>query len=344
MTTSIFLSSLAVVIAFLFFWAFRHLPSEEWQMIASVPTRRTEGGEWLGLNLTYYGFFNATACAFACAYVLLLMATLGVSWYLSFGIVAGGMLIALPAARFIARLIEGKRHTFTVAGASFVLMLLLPWLLSLLNLIGDPTLHVPARPALAAITIGYAFGESIGRLACISFGCCYGKLLVEKHTTLRKFSFVFSGATKKAAYESKLDGVCLIPIQAVTSIIYAGAGLAGSLLFLEAHWTAALIVTLTITQIWRIISEFFRADFRGGRLISAYQIMALAGLVYSIIILSLLPDDWAQAPDLTNGLRVFTDAWSLILLQMIWFAVFLYLGRSSVTGSILRFHVKADRI
>ncbi|HJZ80276.1 MAG TPA: hypothetical protein VKD91_08015, partial [Pyrinomonadaceae bacterium] len=88
MTTSIFLSSLAVVIAFLFFWAFRHLPSEEWQMIASVPTRRTEGGEWLGLNLTYYGFFNATACAFACAYVLLLMATLGVSWYLSFGIVA----------------------------------------------------------------------------------------------------------------------------------------------------------------------------------------------------------------------------------------------------------------
>ena len=344
MTTLIFLGSLALVIASLLFWGFRHLPSEEWQMIASVPRHRTAGGEWLGVNLTYYGFFNATACAFACAYVLLLMATVGVRWYTSFGVVACGMLIALPAARLIARLVEGKRHTFTVAGASFVLAILLPWLLYLLQLFGDQAVHIPSRPMLAAITIGYAFGESIGRLACISFGCCYGKSLLEKYTTLRRFSFVFMGATKKAAYESKLDGVCLIPIQAVTSIIYSLAGFAGSFLFLKARYAAALIVTLGTTQIWRFISEFFRADFRGGKRISAYQLMAIAALAYSLIILGWLPDDSPQAPDLISGLRVFTDGWSLILVQMIWFAVFFYLGRSSVTGSRLRFHVNPDRI
>ena len=344
MTTLIFLGSLAVVITALLFWGFRHLPSEEWQMIASVPKRRTEGGEWQGMNLTYYGFFNATACAFACAYVLLLMATVGVRWYVSFGVVACGILIALPAARLIAWLVEGKRHTFTVAGASLVLVILFPWLLHLTNLLGAGAVHIPERPMLAAITIGYAFGESIGRLACISFGCCYGKSLLEKDKTWSRFSFVFSGATKKAAYESKLDGVCLIPIQAVTSIIYALAGFAGSLLFLKARWTAALIVTLGITQIWRVISEFFRADFRGGQRISAYQIMAIAGLAYSLIIFAWLPDDSPQPPDLASGLRVFTDGWSLILVQMIWFAVFFYLGRSSVTGSRLRFHVNPDRI
>jgi len=344
MATLIFLGSLAVVIAAVFFWGFRHLPSEEWQMIASVPQQRTAGGDWQGMNLTYYGFFNATACAFACAYVLLLMATIGVRWYVSFGVVACGILIALPAAGLIARLVEGKRHTFTVAGASFVLVILLPWLLNLLNLFADDALHIPPRPMLAAIAIGYAFGESLGRLACISFGCCYGKSLVAKYTTLRRFSFVFRGATKKAAYESKLDGVCLIPIQAVTSIIYALAGFAGSLLFLRGRFAAALIVTLAITQIWRVISEFFRADFRGGQKISAYQVMAIASLAYSVIIFAWLPADSSQRADLLNGLRVFTDGWSLILLQMIWFAVFFYLGRSSVTGSRLRFHVNPDRI
>ena len=30
---------------------------------------------------------------------------------------------------------------------------------------------------LAALAIGYILGEGLGRLACLSFGCCYGKPL-----------------------------------------------------------------------------------------------------------------------------------------------------------------------
>jgi hypothetical protein len=33
---------------------------------------------------------------------------------------------------------------------------------------------MPIVPALAAVMIAYTFGEALGRLACISFGCCYG--------------------------------------------------------------------------------------------------------------------------------------------------------------------------
>jgi hypothetical protein len=35
-------------------------------MIASVPIRRGRDGEWQGVNLTYDGFFSATAITFAC--------------------------------------------------------------------------------------------------------------------------------------------------------------------------------------------------------------------------------------------------------------------------------------
>jgi hypothetical protein len=49
--------------------------------------------------------------------------------------------------------------------------------------------------------IAYAFGEGLGRLACISFGCCYGVALPEAHPLLRhmfdRWHFVFSGSMKK---------------------------------------------------------------------------------------------------------------------------------------------------
>ena len=57
----IFIASIAVIFASTFYWGFRHLPGEEWQMIAAVPIVKNRFGQWQGLNLTYYGFFNATA-------------------------------------------------------------------------------------------------------------------------------------------------------------------------------------------------------------------------------------------------------------------------------------------
>ncbi len=60
---------------------------------------------------------------------------------------------------------------------------------------------VPIIPALAAVMIAYAFGEGLGRLACISFGCCYGVALREAHPSRDVFSIAgtlfFSGSMKK---------------------------------------------------------------------------------------------------------------------------------------------------
>jgi len=346
----VFLSSIAGIIAAIFYWGFRNLPSERWQMIASVPIRKSEDGDWQGLNLTYYGFFNATAMAFSCLMVLILMSSIGVSAVATVSVMTAGLVIALPTARIVASVVERKRHTFTVGGAVFVVILVLPWLISLFNGAAAEWLGVflPPRPMLAAIVIAYTFGEALGRLACISFGCCYGRALTHLTPLLNKllsrFSFVFIGETKKASYEGNLNGKPLVPIQALTSIVFAITGMIGLLLFLEARWSAALIVPLATTQIWRVLSEFLRADFRGGGRISAYQVMAVLGLLYALMSLPWLRNPPVSAPNLSHGLRVFSNGWIIILLQILWLSIFLYLGRSSVTTSKVSFRVVTERI
>ena len=80
--------------------------------------------------------------------------------------------VALPAAGLVARVVERRRGTCTVAGAVFAAALFLPWTtLGVDVLLGSD--H--AVPVISAIAVAYPIGEGIGRLACISFGCCYGR-------------------------------------------------------------------------------------------------------------------------------------------------------------------------
>jgi hypothetical protein len=64
-------------------------------------------------------------------------------------------------------------------------------------------LGYPISPmgVMAAAAIAYAFGEGLGRLACISFGCCYGRPLHQCHPMvqpfLSRFCLTFTGHTKK---------------------------------------------------------------------------------------------------------------------------------------------------
>jgi hypothetical protein len=48
-----------------FTWAFRTLPHEKWQVIAAVPQAKETDSLRRALNLTYYGFFQATSNSLA---------------------------------------------------------------------------------------------------------------------------------------------------------------------------------------------------------------------------------------------------------------------------------------
>jgi len=254
------------------------------------------------------------------------------------------------AARFITRWVEKKQHTFSVGAASFVGLVVAPCLILLTNM----TLckwwmfHVPMIETLAAMMISYAFGEGVGRLACISFGCCYGKPLADCgpfiQKIFRRWNFVFWGRTKKIAYAQQLEGQAVVPIQALTAVLYTGAGMLSLYLFLKGFAAGALIMALLVTQNWRFVSEFLRADHRGHGRISKYQIMTLLAMVYTIMIVQLGGEPYLAAPNLIAGLRSLWNPGLIIFLVGLWGVAFVYTGKSSVTCSAIDIQIIGKNI
>ncbi|HSM73717.1 MAG TPA: prolipoprotein diacylglyceryl transferase family protein, partial [Desulfobacterales bacterium] len=207
--------------------------------------------------------------------------------------------------------------------------------------------ELPLAATLAALAIAYAVGEGVGRLACISFGCCYGKPLSRTHPLIRrlfgKCSFVFQGATKKIAFADGLDGQPVVPVQAVTAIVYCAAATIGLALFFGQWYRAAFLEVVVVTQLWRFFSEFLRADYRGAGRISKYQTMSLVAAGAAVPFALLCPPSVA-AVDILAGLRSLWRPGVLVFLQGLWLFAFFYTGRSQVTGARIHFHVLQDRI
>lgn len=349
MNNLIFVACVASVLGGLYFWAFKHLPHERWQVLGTIPLRKQTDGQWQGLNLTFYGLFNACAVTFALFLTLFLLVAAGFPLKAVVLTVCGLLMLCAPSAKWIARLVEKKKHTFTIGGAAFCGMVGSPLVLLALQPAASRffAMELPVMPFIAAMAIGYAFGEGCGRLACLSFGCCYGKPIDALPARLQRlaqpFSLVFYGNTKKAAYADGLCGRRVLAIQAITAVVYTLTGLIGLHLYLESHLRGAYLTCVLTTQIWRILSEFARADYRGGRKISAYQYMAgitaLSGVIYDFF----LP---AAAPEinLTQGLHILWNPAVLLSCQVLWMGIFLFTGRSKVTAARISLFVHSDRI
>lgn len=346
----IFIGALTVLYGALLWWSARRLPAEKWQIAAAIPVHKTKTGDWRGVNLTYYGVFSANALAGACLMFLVLIGALGIPFSQGFMFLAPLLSVCFPASRIFARWVEKKPATATVGGAYFAGILIAPWLAWFI-MVSFQGLLAPAfdvLPLLAALSISYVLGEGMGRLACISFGCCYG-LPLERCPAWARFlfrrrHFVFTGPMKKASYESGLLGKPLAPIQTVTSIVYGAAGLGGALLFLQGRFTAALLLTSLVGGVWRAYSEVLRADFRGRRKFTAYQKMALAGAAYAALLACILDSKGLPAPVIGAGLDMLWDPAPLLALQCLWVFVLLAAGASKVTRSTIRFHLIKSKI
>jgi len=87
-----------------------------------------------------------------------------------------------------------------------------------------------------------------------------------------------------------------------------------------------------------------RADYRGGGRISVYQLMAIAALVYSLAWAAFLHATPSARPNVLLGLRNLFNTPVILFLEILWLAIFLYMGRSSVTAATLSFHVVREKI
>jgi prolipoprotein diacylglyceryltransferase len=346
MTNEVFVLLLLLGCSLLLAWGVRVLPRDGWQMLATLPLRPLGNGQWQGVNLTWYGLLTANAYLIALAILIILLGAVGVP--LPGVLLLATMLLALcvPASKLMARIVEGKAHTFTVGGAVFVGIVVAPWMVLLVNRCS--TFQLPVLATLAAIGIAYAFGEGLGRLACISFGCCYGKPLFQcgprtRHL-FRRWNLTFFGATRKIAYASGLEGEPTLPVQALTAILYVAVGLLGTEMFLQGNTASAFVLVVLVTQGWRVFSETQRADYRGENKFSAYQLMGVLVIPYALLAAIYFPAELSQPMQILLGLECLWQPGTLIFLQVLWLILFLFTGRSSVTGANLSYHVHRDRI
>ncbi len=351
MENTLFIIGFSLFFLLLFFWGFRRLPNERWQVMACVPIEKTESGVWKGLNLTYYGFFNALACGVSIALLFMLLGSAGIPFAGIAAITVIVLALCIPASSIIARLVEKRPFTFSIGGASFVGILITPWIIIFTGRIVDNVMGtgftIPLYPTLAAVSIAYAVGEGTGRLACISYGCCYGMPISESGPFLRRifnrYHFVFRGRTKKISYASNLEGVKVVPIQAITSTIHIVVALIGIVLYFNEFFFISFLIPFISTQLWRVLSEFLRADYRGHGSISLYQIMALVSLFYISTLVLFLPPAEPLHVDILKGIRSLWNPSVIITLEAIVITIFIYTGRSDMTASSVTLHMNSER-
>ncbi|MEM8883412.1 MAG: prolipoprotein diacylglyceryl transferase family protein [Planctomycetota bacterium] len=350
MTIELFVLALAAIFGVGLYYGFKVLPRERWQVLATLPLRKEEDGSWRGLNFTWYGLLSANAYVIGLALVFFLMGSIHVPHPLTGTMFFLLLLVVLPASKLVARVVERKKHTFTVGGATFAGMLAFPLGVTLANATAGRLydMELPVLPLMGALGVGYAFGEGLGRLACISFGCCYGKPLHTCHAKtrvlFRRFHFAFEGPHKKASYASGYEQKPLIPIQGITAVLYVTTGLFGTWMFLRGHFTTTVIFTFGITQGWRAVSEVWRDDFRGGQKISAYQWMALIGALGAIVFAVILRAEPAPVPDLGQAFWSVWDPFLLISLQGLWALVMIFMGKSEITTATVRYGIHQERV
>jgi prolipoprotein diacylglyceryltransferase len=350
MANSLFVLGLTAGFVLLLRWAWVALPSGQWQMVAALPVARRTAQSWQGMNLTYYGVWTATAVVAAFLMFCVLVGSLGVP--LSAAATAGAILLAVcvPAAKLLARAIEGKAYVFTIGGASFVGFLAAPAVIWGLGEAGAGGVsgRLPLLPMLAALVIAYAIGEGLGRLACISFGCCYGRPLATCSPCIRRLfstaAFQFCSPTQKAVYQAGFNGEPLVPVQGITAAVCLGAGLVAIVFYLAGWFHAAFVTAALVTQVWRVASEWLRADIPHGGFFSPYQTMAAVNGLYALTLAVALPTATATMPDVLLGLQGLWHPVMILLVEVLWVLVFLYTGRSMVTASTVSFDVVKDRI
>ncbi|MCX7987914.1 MAG: prolipoprotein diacylglyceryl transferase [Thermodesulfovibrio sp.] len=322
----------------LLFFGLKNFHKDDFQFLATIPYRRSENGTYQGINLTFYGLITAISCLLSTFLFISLLKIINFPEIGTYLILTLILVVGIPSSKILATIIEGRKNTLTIGGAVFIsglISLPITWLvLTYLDLSLDKFL----LPIITAISISYAFGEGIGRLACLSFGCCYGKP-IDSFSFLKNIDFLmvkFSCETKKAVYDGKYKEIPLLNTQALTSIVYIILAISSLLLYLFSYIKLALILSLSLTQLFRFFVEFLRDDFRGNRKVSVYQVFAIILFLYGITIASIFNVKY----DIEFTKPIYYKSHDWMILFVVFILTFLNSGISKVTESNIKFLLK----
>lgn len=348
MYESLFLIIVGMILFLLSYFGIKKFPSERFQFLITIPYKRLSDGRWLSLNLTYYGLFNAIAYTIGSIITTILLLSINIGFYQIFLIMLFTFLICIPASKYVAYFVEKTKSGFTVGGAVFVGVLISPFTIILSLYITDLKGVASSYiiPILSALSIGYLLGEGIGRIGCLSFGCCYGKDVDSLTNNFLKKVFerwntVYTGRLKKVSYASNLCRQKTVPVQAMNIILYNTTGLVAIILFIKGYYISSILMVTTISQLYRFASEFLRADYRGEGKISAYQKMSIINIIAVTLYTIIFKSSWYPLAEIENGLAGIYNPTTMIVFTILFIFTLLYTGISSATYSITSFRLSS---
>ena len=104
------------------------------------------------------------------------------------------------------------------------------------------------------------------------------------------------------------------------------------------------MLTVLVTQVWRVVSEFLRIDYRGSGKITKYQMMAAIGVIYAVGLTFVFKDAVATNCNIIRGITALWHPAVIIFFQVLWLGIFLHTGKSKVTEAVLSFHVIKEHV
>lgn len=331
--TSLFFSVFLLIII----WGLKNLSRDEFQFFCAIPYKKIEENTYEGTNITFYGIISALSCSASVFLFLVLIKFIDFPLKLAYFILITIFLTGLYASRTLAYIIEKRKDTLTIGGATFVSGIisvpLIYFFIKSFNI--NETYFLPV---LTALTTSYTFGEGLGRLACISFGCCYGKP-AERYPKLPKILKIkFFSETKKAVYDSNYKNLELINIQGIVVCLFTILAILSVILIMLEKFKIALLISFTMPAIVRFFSEFFRDDNRGiNYKLSTYQFFSLILVIYSLIFLYIFKP---LETKIYIKSTIFFSNTELIILTALFFTTLIHSGVSKVTASKISFNLK----
>jgi hypothetical protein len=148
----------------------------------------------------------------------------------------------VPAAKILARVIEGKANTLTIGGASMFGLFLAPWIVAAMNTVfhGDGGGgHIAAARRVGdcrdCVCVRGGDGASgLSQLRLLLWSASESESSLACPNCLRSIMRCLSAETRKAAYERNLEAVPLVPIQAMTAAVSVASGHGRALAVLSA--------------------------------------------------------------------------------------------------------------
>lgn len=165
---------------------------------------------------------------------------------------------------------------------------------------------VSVPPHVAAFIVSLLVLQGLGRIGCLSVGCCHGQP--------SRWGVRYGADHVTAGFPEYLAGVPLAPVQALEAIGATSIGLAGAVFLLHGTPSAdVILIAVAAYALQRFVIEYYRGDPNRLRIggISEAQWTSLAILIGCTSIA------WANRPDSRNVVTMFATAAMLALIARV---------------------------